>query len=98
MRLTIRVSCPLCISGKHLKREDLLVSPELQDIINSTFSNECDYQPGGQQSDEEPTTDSVAKTKFIQMSSAQPDSSDSSTNDCYYSNNGNAVIFRETTV
>lgn len=92
--------CPYCISGKLLKREDLLVSPELQEIINSTFSNECDYHPDGhgQQSDEEATNDLVAKTKFIQMSSAQPDSSDSSANDCYYSNNDNAVIFRETTV
>lgn len=88
-----------------MKREDLLVSPELQEIINSTFSNECDDPGNYQQNDEEHTTavtatstDLVAKTKFIQMSSAQPETSDSSTNDFYYSNNGNAVIFRETTV
>lgn len=92
--------CLSCIAGKHLKREDLLVSPELQEIINSTFSNECEYHPGHSQQcdDDEVTADLVAQTKFIQLGSARPDSSDSSTNDCYYSNNGNAVIFRETTV
>lgn len=89
------------IPGKNLKREDLLVSPELQEIIDNTFGNECDYNPGqSQPSDEETTADLIANTKFIQMSSASApaESSDSSTNDCYYSNNGNAVIFRETTV
>lgn len=88
------------ISGKNMRREDLLVSPELQEIIDSTFNNEC--EDGGGNGEESQETDEPAlkaKTHYIQMNSVQVQESVNETEtDCYYSNNGNAVIFRETTV
>lgn len=39
----------------------------------------------------------VANSKFIQLSSIKQDV-ESTSADCYYPNNGNSVVFRETTV
>lgn len=41
----------------------------------------------------------VSSSKFIQLSSIKPEVDVESTSaDCYYPNNGNSVVFRETTV
>lgn len=82
-----------------MRREEMLVSPELQEIIDSTFYNE--YKDGGGNGDEGKEAELPAlkpKTHYIQMSSVQVETVNEAEADCYYSNNGNSVIFRETTV
>lgn len=73
------------------------ISNELRDIIAATLDpdeNECatKYDQIDENSPECHST-----TKFIQLNRIEPETESSST-DCYYSNNGNSVIFRETTV
>lgn len=89
-------------AGKSLQREDLLISPELQEIIDMIFGNEDGNTNANTNSDEEDAAANeesgiVANSKFIQLSSIKQDA-ESTSADCYYPNNGNSVVFRETTV
>lgn len=86
--------------GKNLKRDDLLISPELQEIIDMIFGNEADDNTNTNSDEEDAANDEsgiVASSKFIQLSSIKQDV-ESTSSDCYYPNNGNSVVFRETTV
>ncbi|XP_055321826.1 inositol polyphosphate-5-phosphatase A isoform X2 [Sitodiplosis mosellana] len=95
--------------GKSLQRDDLLISPELQEIVDMIFGNEDGANSNANaHSDEEDATAAttaaanegsgiVANSKFIQLSSIKQDV-ESTSADCYYPNNGNSVVFRETTV
>lgn len=79
-----------------------MISPELQEIIDMIFGNEDGQTNANTNSDEEDATANdesgiVANSKFIQLSSIKQDV-DSTSADCYYPNNGNSVVFRETTV
>lgn len=87
-------------SGKNLKRDDLLISPELQEIIDMIFGNEMDGNTNVNSDEDDATnegTSVVTSSKFIQLSSIKQDV-ESTSSDCYYPNNGNSVVFRETTV
>lgn len=90
-------------TGKNLKRDELLISTELQEIIDMIFGNEA-HGNRNANSDEDDDDDEendesgiVASSKFIQLSSIKSDV-ESTTADCYYPNNGSSVVFRETTV
>lgn len=76
-----------------------MISPELQEVIDMTFGNENDNT--NTNSDEEEATNEesgiVASSKFIQLSGIKADV-ESTSADRYYPNNGNSVVFRETTV
>lgn len=96
------ISCPTLkriVTGKNLMRQDLLVSPELQEIIDIIFGG--DINGTGANSDDEDADNGessiVATSKFIQLSSINQEV-ESTSADCYYSNNGSSVVFRETTV
>lgn len=87
-------------TGKNLKRDDLLISPELQEIIDMVFGNEMDGNTNVNSDEDDATneeTSVVTSSKFIQLSSIKQDV-ESTSSDCYYPNNGNSVVFRETTV
>ncbi|XP_031633014.1 inositol polyphosphate-5-phosphatase A isoform X2 [Contarinia nasturtii] len=85
--------------GKNLQRDDLLISPELQEIIDQIFGNDENTHSDNDDEDaaNEESSGIVANSKFIQLSSIKQDVESTST-DCYYPNNGNSVVFRETTV
>lgn len=64
------------------------------------FGNETDATKNANSDEEDATNDEsgiVASSKFIQLSSIKQDV-ESTSADSYYSNNGNSVVFRETTV
>lgn len=87
-------------SGKNVKRDDSLISPEFQEIIDMVLGNEAEGSTDANSDEEDVINDEsaiVASSKFIQLSSVKPDV-ESSSSDCYYPNNGNSVVFRETTV
>lgn len=87
-----------------MKRDELLISTELQEIIDMIFGNEA-HGNRNANSDEDDDEDEdnddesgiVASSKFIQLSSIKSDV-ESTSADCYYPNNGSSVVFRETTV
>lgn len=93
--------------GKSLQRDDLLISVELQEIIDMIFGNGDDGANANSDEEDPATTATttaindgsgiVANSKFIQLSSIKQDV-ESTSADCYYPNNGNSVVFRETTV
>lgn len=76
-----------------------MISPELQEVFDMIFGNDDDNT--NTNSDEEDAANKesgvVASSKFIQLSSIKPDA-ESNSADRYYPNNGNSVVFRETTV
>lgn len=77
-----------------------MISSELQEIIDMIFGNDDDKP--NENSDEEDAAKEesvgiVAKSKFIQMNSIKQDV-ESTSADSYYTNNGNSIVFRETTV
>lgn len=84
-----------------MKRDELLISTELQDIIDMIFGNDVhgNRTANSDDDDDEDNDESgiVASSKFIQLSSIKSDM-ESTSGDCYYSNNGSSVVFRETTV
>lgn len=92
-------------TGKSLQRDDLLISVELQEIIDMIFGNRDGANANTVEDDAATTTTTaandgsgiVAKSKFIQLSNIKQDV-ESTSADCYYPNNGNSVVFRETTV
>lgn len=92
-------------AGKSLQRDDLLISVELQEIIDMIFGNGDGANANSDEEDAATTTTTaandgsgiVANSKFIQLSSIKQDV-ESTSADCYYPNNGNSVVFRETTV
>lgn len=86
-----------------MKRDELLISTELQEIIDMIFGNEvhgnrnANSDEEDDEDEENDESDVVASSKFIQLSSIKSDV-ESTSADCYYSNNGSSVVFRETTV
>lgn len=98
--LKLNIFLQYWIAGKNLKHDELLISPELQDIIDMIFGGEIDGNPNANSDEEEAANEEssiVASSKFIQLSSIKTDV-ESTSADCYYPNNGNSVVFRETTV
>lgn len=90
----------ITILGKSLQRDDMLISAELQEVIDMIFGQEDDNT--NVNSDEEDVVANeesgiVASSRFIQLSSIKQDV-ESTSAECYYPNNGNSVVFRETTV
>lgn len=68
-------------------------------MIDTTFGQEVDNTNVNSDDEDVANEESgiVASSRFIQLSSIKQDVESTST-DCYYPNNGNSVVFRETTV
>lgn len=84
-------------AGKSLQRDELSISPELQEIIDQVFGNDDSDNDDDDDATNDESSGILTNTKFIQLSSIKQDV-ESTSADCYYPNNGNSVVFRETTV
>lgn len=80
-----------------MRRGEIYISPELQELINETFGGEMVELDDAQDS-EEGSSEEIGKSRYIQMSSIPNEVAAAANVDKCCPNGRKGTLFRETTV